>query len=551
MSDNSLRDAASRSERRIVVFAGASILPSTVEALEHLVQAVPHVRLLVIEAGNPPRTRMRWLRSKLRRLRGEPVSYPLELLGQLGAVLAPREGEAASDVVRFPQVDELPNVWKVSLERLHGDLSLEAVRRFEPWLGVSIGAPILRRKLFEIPERGTINVHKSHLPEYRGMPSGFWELHDGAAESGVSIHWVDDAIDTGEIILQRKLKIPAYATPVGLLAQLDDLATQLLTEAVQELDGENTTRTPQLVPRTPTRSRPPYLLRKRVEKRCRIKRDKAGAKRPMLRDFAKRQLRRVFVHAWSPVRNSIRRARGENRTTILLYHRVSDHFSDKVTTGVERFTRHLEVLKRNYDVLDMEQWLAERGKPRRRPAVLITFDDGYVDNHLAARLCRRAGVPCTFFVCTGIVGTDSPFLHDLQRLGVRLPALSWDHLREMQSWGFDIASHGVFHTDCGSAELGDALEEISTARRHLQTQLGERARDRWFAFPFGRRENITNEVLDQIERVGVEVVFSAWGGLNRRDFDLHNVQRIPVADCDGLELRALVEGWRLQLGPKT
>ncbi|MCA8973803.1 MAG: hypothetical protein KDC98_03740, partial [Planctomycetes bacterium] len=75
--------------RHIVVFSGSDLRASTVEAIEALAAALPETKVLVVR--NAARSsRGRWLRAKFRRLRREPISYPLELLGQVAGALWPR-----------------------------------------------------------------------------------------------------------------------------------------------------------------------------------------------------------------------------------------------------------------------------------------------------------------------------------------------------------------------------------------------------------------------------------------------------------------------------
>src|SRR5690606_15889710 len=267
-----------------------------------------------------------------------------------------------------------------------------AVGAFAPWLGIGIGPPILRAELFTLPELGTLNLHKSLLPEYRGMPPGFWELHDAASTTGVSVHWMEAALDAGALLHQRALPIPPFATPTGLRARLDELGIEVLVEAVDDLLSNSRRRArPQGVPTTPVRGRPSFLLERRVRRRCERRRRQAGGLRAACRGLVKQAVLRGFVHVWAPLRN-LWRAWGDGcHTTILLYHRVSDEFVDSVTVGVEQFGRQLDVLTRHYDVLDLDDWLRAPGTRRRRPAVVLTFDDGYADNHLAAMLLRRRG----------------------------------------------------------------------------------------------------------------------------------------------------------------
>ena len=62
-----------------------------------------------------------------------------------------------------------PNFRVEYVDDLHGDASLALVNDFQPYLGLSLAAPILRRSLFAIPAQGTLNLHKGRVPDYRGV----------------------------------------------------------------------------------------------------------------------------------------------------------------------------------------------------------------------------------------------------------------------------------------------------------------------------------------------------------------------------------------------
>lgn len=530
---------------RVVVFAGPALYDSTVEAIEALALALPDARFLVVEAGNPL-SRRRWLRGKWRRLRREPLSYPLELLSELpGRLRRSRQGSVTAGV-GLPRLEDgaLSNVEVARFDRLHGDRSLAAIRAFAPWLGISIGAPILREPLFTIPQLGTINLHKSMLPEYRGMPSGFWELHDGTTVGGVSVHWVEKGLDTGEVLRQAPTAIDPYTTPAGLLARLDALSIDVLVGAVTDLVSGEAGSQAQGEARTPTRRRPAFLVNRRVRRRTELARRPRRGAAARLRELVKAALMRGFVCAWAPLRNRWRGRRGACHTTVLLYHRVSDEFLDRVTVGIEQFQGHLRLLRQRYDVLDMPTYLATRGQRRTRPAVVLTFDDGYQDNHLAARLLRREGLPCTFFISTRIVGSELAFEHDVRKVGKRVPPLNWSQVQEMDRWGFGFGNHTAHHVDCGSLPLDDALEEIRVARGDLLERLGSAGPERWFAFPFGREENITEDVCAALPDLGIDYCLSAYGGVNPPDFERWNIRRSGISqNVSDIGLRAIIEGW--------
>ncbi len=84
----------------------------------------------------------------------------------------------------------------------------------------------------------------------------------------------------------------------------------------------------------------------------------------------------------------------------------------------ETFAAHLSWIKQYFEPMPLSEWLAGRGGDGRRPALAITFDDGWRDNYeFAYPLLRRAGVPATLFAVTDFIGTNRDFWPGrLQRL---------------------------------------------------------------------------------------------------------------------------------------
>jgi peptidoglycan/xylan/chitin deacetylase (PgdA/CDA1 family) len=446
----------------------------------------------------------------------------------------------------FDRIDR-PNVAYFGCRGLHESETLARIRRLDPWLGVAIGAPILRPSVFDIPREGTVNLHKSLLPAYRGMPPGFWELHDGSAQTGASVHRVAGQLDAGEILYQAPLQIAPYATPAGLAAQLDRLGTEVLIEALRRIDRAAPRPVPQPASTTPPGRRPSWRVARAVRRRTVRRREARAAPGGVLRHGARQAMLAAYVYLWCPIRNTLRRVRGRCHATVLLYHRVSDDYLDSITVGVEQFARHLDHLARHYDVVDLPTLLDRRGRPRNRPCVVITFDDGYADNLVAAMLLRRRGLPATFFISTGIVGRGEAFGHDLTALGRRVAPLTWDQVRQMSRWGFAFGNHTATHARLSRLPLPEAIEEICTADRDLDRELGRNGAPRYLAYPFGGRGDIPDPVRRTLPEYGIEACLSAYGGVNGPDFDPLDVRRQGV-DCGFSELafRAAVEGWRFQ-----
>jgi methionyl-tRNA formyltransferase len=94
------------------------------------------------------------------------------------------------------------------LLRRGGERAVEFLRRLHPdVVCVACCEQLLRREEFEIPALGAINLHPSLLPRYRGPNPYFWQSHQMDLEGGVTIHQIDEGIDTGDILLQRRFPI--------------------------------------------------------------------------------------------------------------------------------------------------------------------------------------------------------------------------------------------------------------------------------------------------------------------------------------------------------
>ena len=66
---------------------------------------------------------------------------------------------------------------------------------------------LLKEKIFSIPKYGTINLHPSILPEYRGPNPDFWQYYNMEMNPGVTVHYIDEGEDTGDIIFQERVSI--------------------------------------------------------------------------------------------------------------------------------------------------------------------------------------------------------------------------------------------------------------------------------------------------------------------------------------------------------
>jgi methionyl-tRNA formyltransferase len=100
------------------------------------------------------------------------------------------------------------------VDNYHDPESLDLIREANADLGVVFGTNIVKESVFSIPRLGSINLHQGLAPLYRGGPPVFWELFNDEKEIGLTVHFVAPKVDTGDIVLQKKVPLK-YDTSIG------------------------------------------------------------------------------------------------------------------------------------------------------------------------------------------------------------------------------------------------------------------------------------------------------------------------------------------------
>jgi methionyl-tRNA formyltransferase len=113
----------------------------------------------------------------------------------------------------------------------------EWLRGLKPDILVVYASPLLPPEIFNIPLHGSINIHPSLLPNYRGAPPIFWMHYNRDLNGGVSIHRIDEGADIGEILAQAGFRIPLGA-PESLVEHMaiDELGMPLLMETLRRIE---------------------------------------------------------------------------------------------------------------------------------------------------------------------------------------------------------------------------------------------------------------------------------------------------------------------------
>lgn len=295
---------------------------------------------------------------------------------------------------------------------------------------------------------------------------------------------------------------------------------------------------------------------------------------------------------------------------VLNYHHVgnwreTEHDEELFSADGEQFHSQVQVLKKKGGVVSLEEALSLllTGRPFKGTAVLITFDDGYLDNYtLAFPILKNAGLPATFFLATSFIGSsklpwwdeiafmvrhsqfpaiqlDYPSPRKLllgtgrreaairelvtlykrssdpsrllaqvrERCGVRFDSiaaerlfLDWNEAREMAAAGMDIGAHTHTHPNVGRLPLDDQIDELRISRERLEAGLARRVDV--MAYPYGARDAFNQDTYVALARLGYRAAFSYYGGINRPGA----VDRYNLARC-GVAHEFTTERFRLQI----
>lgn len=533
---------------RVVVFTELADLECTPwwAALQEMA-ALERVLVVRKVYAQTPREVLRRLRRNIRKHGWAFVPYRLGVLVGSLAARALRGGVAPAR----PQVPRVPTD-RVESADVHAPEVLARVAEFQPDLGVSIGAPVLRAALFHLPARGTINVHLGSVPDFRGAPPGFWELWHDAREVGATVHWMDEGLDTGDVIAAARAPIYPADTPARLEARAAELGLTLFRAALDRLANGETPRARQ-PPGGRTHRFPTLRQRFALWRNLALRRARRRLASPLY------PVKIVAVAASlavvRPLRDLWRTLRGTHPVRVFTFHRVTDLCRDGMTVPPDVFERQLAYLCRRHEVvgLDAALRLLASGARLRRPAAALTFDDGYRSVYDAAwPLMQRLGVPGTCFVSTGLVATTRRFEHDAaspvrEHLGV----MDWDQLAVLRDAGWQVGGHTASHARLAHCDEAALHAELDEPVRALRGRLGVTAPA--LAYPFGGPEDITPDGIRVARDAGYRACFSDYGGENFGGDDLFALRRIELGgDHDTLAWRAAVHGidlrrWRRRL----
>jgi|YelNatPaOPRAMG01_1025707.scaffolds.fasta_scaffold00839_27 methionyl-tRNA formyltransferase len=137
-------------------------------------------------------------------------------------------------------------------EKLKDQIFITKLKEFNADLFIVVAFKILPKEVFMLPPKGSFNLHASLLPKFRGAAPIQWAIISGEKETGVTTFMLDEKVDTGNIILQKKIFINEDDNFGSLHNKLSILGAETVLETVNLIDSNNF----KLVPQNPLLASP-------------------------------------------------------------------------------------------------------------------------------------------------------------------------------------------------------------------------------------------------------------------------------------------------------
>tara|TARA_B110000902_G_scaffold124474_1_gene145347 strand:- start:2118 stop:3050 length:933 start_codon:yes stop_codon:yes gene_type:complete len=139
-----------------------------------------------------------------------------------------------SEVKKYAVIN---NIRLFQPEKLKDEKLIEGLKNLNADLFIVVAFRMLPKIIWEIPNKGTVNLHGSILPNYRGAAPINWAIINGEKESGVTTFFINDKIDTGDVLLIEKTTIKDGQTAGELHDKLMEIGSKLLIQTISNLDS--------------------------------------------------------------------------------------------------------------------------------------------------------------------------------------------------------------------------------------------------------------------------------------------------------------------------
>jgi peptidoglycan/xylan/chitin deacetylase (PgdA/CDA1 family) len=212
-----------------------------------------------------------------------------------------------------------------------------------------------------------------------------------------------------------------------------------------------------------------------------------------------------------------------HKPVILTYHSIAEGPSP-LEISSQIFAAQMQWLKSNSQVVPLREIVDSLKERKTMPerAVVLTFDDGFLDFHAAAApVLLRLGLPATVFLPTAFMGKTNAWAGQPAWVKPQ-PLMAWSHVRELAKQGIEFGSHSVTHPDLTKVSQAELAAELEKSKAEIQTQTGQHAD--YFCYPYGRWNKSVRTPTARCYRGAC----STGAGVVERDADPFGLPRVDA-----------------------
>ncbi len=220
--------------------------------------------------------------------------------------------------------------------------------------------------------------------------------------------------------------------------------------------------------------------------------------------------------------------KSRNEIPILMYHRVVGDESDTGIHGTyvtaKQFEEHLQILKNeDYEALTFEELELGKRFSDGKKKVIITFDDGYVDNYkYAFPVLKKYGYKAVIYLVSHL-DYNKWDVENNENPEKRFHLMDEEQLKEMLDYGIEFGGHTKTHPRLSKLSIAEAKEEIFESKKVLEEKL--RVKLKSFAYPYG---DLNDEVKNLVQMAGYIYGVATDSGPVCISDDLYQIRRIGI-----------------------
>jgi peptidoglycan/xylan/chitin deacetylase (PgdA/CDA1 family) len=220
--------------------------------------------------------------------------------------------------------------------------------------------------------------------------------------------------------------------------------------------------------------------------------------------------------------DDIKNKHNDKGIPVLMYHAIGYEAGNTARLPKENFKKQMKYLKNNGYVtltLDEAYDFFAKNKPVPEKSVVLTFDDGYVDNYLEALpILKEFGFKATIFVITDAVDKSKNYMNVEQ-------------LKKMEASGMDIQSHTSHHKNFKELSYNEQLETLKRSKNFLEKSLNKRIK--YFAYPYGE---YSKESLKAVKEAGYTMAFATAGRWSDKSDGILTLDRVFISGSANLDV---------------